>query len=109
MTVTNKLWSHRGEHGISRKPSRREGRSVSAEPVCSCAFFYLPLHMRPRVQRAPGLPCVPLGIALRPSWDRPASLLGSPCVPLGMALRPLSFGGQTNFKTSGEGRAEIAG
>jgi hypothetical protein len=22
--------------------------------------------MRPRVQRAPGLPCVPLGIALRP-------------------------------------------
>jgi hypothetical protein len=38
-TVTNKLWSHRGEHGISRKPSRREGRSVSAEPVCSCAFF----------------------------------------------------------------------
>ena len=23
------------------------------------------LHMRPRVQRAPGLPCVPLGIALR--------------------------------------------
>jgi hypothetical protein len=59
-TVTNKLWSRRGEHGISRKPLRREGRSVSAEPVCSCAFFYLPLHMRPRVQRAPGLPCVPL-------------------------------------------------
>ena len=25
------------------------------------------MHMRPRVQRAPGLPCVPLGIALRPS------------------------------------------
>ncbi len=39
MTVTNKLWSRRGEHGISRKPLRREGRSVSAEPVCSCAFF----------------------------------------------------------------------
>jgi len=56
-TVTNKLWSRRGEHGISRKPLRREGRSVSAEPVCSCAFFYLPLHMRLRVQRAPGLPC----------------------------------------------------
>ena len=63
MTVTNKLWSRRGEHGISRKPLRREGRNASAEPVCSCAFFYLPLHMRPRVQRAPGLPCVPLGIA----------------------------------------------
>jgi hypothetical protein len=57
MTVTNKLWSRRGEHGISRKPLRREGRTASAEPVCSCAFFYLPLHMRPRVQRAPGLPC----------------------------------------------------
>ena len=41
-TVTNKLWSRRGEHGISRKPSRREGRTASAEPVCSCAFFYLP-------------------------------------------------------------------
>ena len=46
-----------GEHAISRKPLRREGRTASAEPVCSCAFFYLPLHMRPRVQRAPGLPC----------------------------------------------------
>src|ERR1700733_2715475 len=65
-TVTKKLWSRRGEHGISRKPLRREGRTASAEPVCSCAFFYLPVHMRPRVQRAPGLPFVPLGIALRP-------------------------------------------
>ena len=65
-TVTSKLWSHRGEHGISRKPLRREGRTASAEPVCSCAFCYFHLHMRPRVQRAPGLPCVPLGIALRP-------------------------------------------
>ena len=39
-TVTNKLWSHRGEHGISRKPLRREGRTASAEPVCSCAFLF---------------------------------------------------------------------
>ena len=38
-------------------PSRREGRIASAEPVCSCAFFSLLLHTRPRVQRAPGLPC----------------------------------------------------
>jgi hypothetical protein len=30
--------SHRGDHEVSRKPLRREGRSVSAEPVCSCAF-----------------------------------------------------------------------
>jgi hypothetical protein len=36
--------------------------------------------MRPRVQRAPGLPCVPLGIA----------------------LRPLTFWGETNLQTSGE-------
>jgi hypothetical protein len=56
-TVTNKLWSHRGEHEISRKPLRREGRTASAEPVCSCAFCLLFLHTRPRVQRAPGLPC----------------------------------------------------
>jgi hypothetical protein len=34
---------HRGERGVSRKPSRREGRSVSAEPVCSCAPFYVHL------------------------------------------------------------------
>ena len=57
-TVTNKLWSRRGEHGISRKPLRREGRTASAEPVCSCAFLlHMHWHMRPRVQRAPGLPC----------------------------------------------------
>ena len=36
MTVTNKLWSHRGEHEISCKTIAQEGRSVSAEPVCSC-------------------------------------------------------------------------
>jgi hypothetical protein len=29
VTVTNKLWSRRGEHGISCKPSRRESRDVS--------------------------------------------------------------------------------
>jgi hypothetical protein len=39
------------------KPLRRECRSVSAEPVCSCAFFCAVLHTRPRVQRAPGVPC----------------------------------------------------
>jgi hypothetical protein len=39
------------------KPLRREGRTASAEPVCSCAFALCILHMRPRVQRAPGLPC----------------------------------------------------
>jgi hypothetical protein len=39
------------------KPLRREGRIASAEPVCSCAFSYVHLHTRPRVQRAPGFPC----------------------------------------------------
>jgi hypothetical protein len=39
------------------KPLRREGRTASAEPVCSCALFCTFLHARPRVQRAPGFPC----------------------------------------------------
>ncbi len=30
----------RGERAISRKPLRREGRMLSAEPVCSCACSY---------------------------------------------------------------------
>ena len=42
---------------VSRKPLRREGRIASAEPVCSCAFSCCHLRTRPRVQRAPGLPC----------------------------------------------------
>ena len=57
MTVTNKLWSHRGEHEISRQTIARGRPDASAEPVCSCAFSLSALHMRPRVQRAPGLPC----------------------------------------------------
>ena len=36
MTVARKP-VHRGEHEVNRKPLRGEGRSVSAEPVCSCA------------------------------------------------------------------------
>src|SRR5712671_5464366 len=31
-------------------------------PVCSCAHFLCTLRMRPRVQRAPGLPCALLTI-----------------------------------------------
>src|SRR6478736_8685954 len=41
-TVANKP-DHRGEHEVSRKPLRREGRIASAEPVCSCAFSYVHL------------------------------------------------------------------
>jgi hypothetical protein len=51
---------HRGDTRARRKPLkplRREGRIASAEPVCSCAFCYVHLHARPRVQRAPGFPC----------------------------------------------------
>ena len=39
------------------KPLRGGCRSVSAEPVCSCAHLLALLHTRPRVQRAPGIPC----------------------------------------------------
>jgi hypothetical protein len=49
--------AHRGDHVISRKPLRREGRMLSASPVCSCAHPCAILHTRPRVQRAPGFPC----------------------------------------------------
>src|SRR5665647_3633052 len=35
---------HQGERGVSRKPSRRESRIASAEPVCSCAFFSISAH-----------------------------------------------------------------
>jgi hypothetical protein len=41
-----------------KTPLRREGRTASAEPVCSCALLLCASwHTRPRVQRAPGLPC----------------------------------------------------
>jgi hypothetical protein len=33
--------AHQGDHVISRKPLRREGRVFSAGPVCSCAHFYV--------------------------------------------------------------------
>ena len=32
---------HRGEHEVSRNPSRRESRIASAGPVCSCAHFFV--------------------------------------------------------------------
>src|SRR5438105_15814966 len=47
---------HQGERGISRKPLRREGRTVSVNlwRLRSCAFL---LRARLRVQPAPGFPC----------------------------------------------------
>jgi hypothetical protein len=47
----------RGERAISRKTIAQGRPDASAEPVCSCACFCACLHTRPRVQRAPGLPC----------------------------------------------------
>src|SRR5688572_17805740 len=49
---------HRGEHEVSRK-AVAQGMSVCSPLPCmlvcrhSCALW----HMRPRVQRAPGIPC----------------------------------------------------
>jgi hypothetical protein len=40
VTVTKKP-DHRGELEVSRKPLRREGRTASAEPVCSCALCFV--------------------------------------------------------------------
>jgi hypothetical protein len=40
VTVTKKP-DHRGEREVSRKPLRREGRTASAEPVCSCALCFV--------------------------------------------------------------------
>jgi hypothetical protein len=46
-TVTRRI-RRRGERHKPLKPLRGECRSVSAEPVCSCAFLYALLHTRPR-------------------------------------------------------------
>ena len=47
----------RGDHGISRKAIAQGRPGVLRCPVCSCAAFLCKSHTRPRVQRAPGLPC----------------------------------------------------
>src|SRR5689334_19420721 len=48
---------HRGDHDISRK-AIAQGRPDALRWTCMlvCVFF-AQLHTRPRVQRAPGLPC----------------------------------------------------
>src|SRR4029078_6214354 len=47
----------RGEYVISRKAIAQGMSDVLRCPVCSCAHSFYPLHMRPRVQRASGIPC----------------------------------------------------
>src|SRR5712671_1690038 len=48
---------HRGELVISRKAIAQGMSDVLRCPVCSCAHFLCTLRMRPRVQRASGIPC----------------------------------------------------
>src|SRR6188472_3225658 len=47
----------RGEHAISRKAIAQGMSDVLRCPVCSCAHSLCTLRMRPRVQRASGIPC----------------------------------------------------
>ena len=49
--------AHRGERVISRKAIAQGMPDVLRCPVCSCAHFLPLLRMRPRVQRASGIPC----------------------------------------------------
>jgi hypothetical protein len=49
--------AHRGERVIGRKAIAQGMSDVLRCPVCSCAHFLCTLRMRPRVQRAPGIPC----------------------------------------------------
>ena len=49
--------AHRGERVISRKAIAQGMPDVLRCPVCSCAHFLPNLRMRPRVQRASGIPC----------------------------------------------------
>ena len=50
--------AHRGEHDISRK-AIAQGMSECSPLTCMlvCAFLCALWHTRPRVQRAPGIPC----------------------------------------------------
>ena len=55
-TVARKA-AHRGELDISRKAIAQGMSECFRCPVCSCAPFLHFWHTRPRVQRAPGIPC----------------------------------------------------
>jgi hypothetical protein len=48
--------AHRGERVISRKATAQGMSDVLRCPVCSCAHLLPVLRMRPRVQRASGIP-----------------------------------------------------
>src|SRR5262249_43824074 len=59
----NKARSHRGEHGISRKPPRREGRVCPVEPVVTLLVCFLPLARQ--AAGAAGAPAFPAPSPLR--------------------------------------------
>src|SRR5215204_6459524 len=48
---------HRGEHEVSRKTIAQGMSECFRSPVCSCAPNARFWHTRPRVQRAPDIPC----------------------------------------------------
>src|SRR6202166_4380087 len=89
---------HRGEREISRKTIAQGMPDASAEPVCSCAFFCACLHTRPRVQRAPGIPCALFfwgeSFLSRPGRFAPrecGGAFGRHCEPTGRAnARPMT-------------------
>ena len=60
----------RGEPVISRKAIAQGMSDVLRCPVCSCAHSFYPLHVRPRVQRASGIPCA-LWIGGRENSSKP--------------------------------------
>src|SRR6266496_3822981 len=49
--------AHRGEREVSRKAIAQGMSECFRCPVCSCAPNAQFRHTRPRVQRAPGIPC----------------------------------------------------
>src|SRR5437899_8378368 len=49
--------AHRGEHEVSRKAIAQGMSDCLRCPVCSCAPICAIWHTRPRVQRAPDIPC----------------------------------------------------
>src|ERR1700742_370705 len=66
---------HQGEHDISRK-AIAQGRPDCLRFTCMlvCAFFCASMHTRPRVQRAPGLPCALLILRERTKWKTSGEL-----------------------------------
>jgi len=61
----NKAWSPGRARRKPLKPLRRESRTASAEPVCSCAFCYVHSGTRDR------------GCSAHPAFPAPSSFLGA--------------------------------